>query len=326
LFHDTLGDVERYLNCHHLVGGKRTATRQAPADNIGLSMFWLVPALISPLLWAASNVVDEHLVTRAEQAPVTLLLVTGIFGSLPALYVLVTGQWVPCSASTAALALAGGVLGILVYYPYLVALTTASASDVILMWNLSPVLIMGIAHVTVSERLTHGQYIAIALLVVSSMLATIAPGKVRTKRGAMPWMILASILLAVSSVAEKAVYERLPFMGGFGWLSLGAAITTAGVALASGTARNELAASVRGKLALVFIGNELLDLGAVSTLEFATSLAPVSLVHAVGGTQPVFILLIERALRRSTQGTRLERARTILATGLAVLGLGLLRS
>jgi hypothetical protein len=115
-------------------------------------------------------------------------------------------------------------------------------------------------------------------------------------------------------------------MGGFGWLSLGAAITTAGVALASGTARNELAASVRGKLALVFIGNELLDLGAVSTLEFATSLAPVSLVHAVGGTQPVFILLIERALRRSTQGTRLERARTILATGLAVLGLGLLRS
>jgi hypothetical protein len=35
-------------------------------------MFWLVPALISPLLWAASNVVDEHLVTRAEQAPVTV--------------------------------------------------------------------------------------------------------------------------------------------------------------------------------------------------------------------------------------------------------------
>jgi drug/metabolite transporter (DMT)-like permease len=289
-------------------------------------MFWLVPALISPLLWAASNVVDEHLVTRAEQAPVTLLLVTGIFGSLPALYVLVTGQWAPCTGSTAVLALTGGVLGILVYYPYLVALTTASASDVILMWNLSPVLIMGMAHVTVSERLTHGEYIAIALLVVSSMLATITPGNSRTTRSAMPWMVLASVLLAVSSVAEKAVYERLPFMGGFGWLSLGAAIATAGVAVASATARKELAASLRGKLALVFVGNELLDLGAVSTLEFATSLAPVSLVHAVGGTQPVFILLIEKVLRRSTQGSRMERTRTILATGLAVLGLGLLRS
>jgi drug/metabolite transporter (DMT)-like permease len=271
-------------------------------------------------------VVDEHLVTRAEQAPVTLLLVTGIFGSLPALYVLVTGQWAPCTGSTAVLALTGGVLGILVYYPYLVALTTASASDVILMWNLSPVLIMGMAHVTVSERLTHGEYIAIALLVVSSMLATITPGNSRTTRSAMPWMVLASVLLAVSSVAEKAVYERLPFMGGFGWLSLGAAIATAGVAVASATARKELAASLRGKLALVFVGNELLDLGAVSTLEFATSLAPVSLVHAVGGTQPVFILLIEKVLRRSTQGSRMERTRTILATGLAVLGLGLLRS
>lgn len=289
-------------------------------------MLWLVPALIAPLLWGASNLVDEHLVNRAERDPFTLSIVAGIFGSLPAIFVAATGRWVWCGWETAGIAVAGGVLGIVVYLPYFVALRIASPSVVILMWNLSPVVIVGIAHFTVRERLQTLEYLSVGLLVASSALASIGSDRGRSVVRAIPWMVLASLLLAVSSVAEKATYDRLTFWQGFGWLSLGAGCATLVLVFVSRRARDELRASLRDRTARLYLGNELLDLGAVSALNLATSLAPVSLVHAVGGTQPLFILLVERFLPRREGSTGTEWLRTAIAAGLAVIGLGLLRS
>jgi drug/metabolite transporter (DMT)-like permease len=289
-------------------------------------VFWLVPALLAPLLWGASNLVDEHLVNRAERGPVTLSIVAGLFGSLPAIFVTVSGRWVWCGWETANVALAGGALGTLVYLPYFAALRIASPSVVVLMWNLSPVLIAGIAHFTVREHLHTAEYAAVGLLVASSALASISRDRGRSVTRAIPWMILASIVLALSSIAEKATYDHLPFWAGFGWLSLGAGCATVALLLASRRARDELRSSLQDRTARLYLGNEVLDLGAVCALNFATSLAPVSLVHAVGGTQPVFILLVERLLPRREGSTGAEWLRTAIAAGLAVIGLGLLRS
>jgi drug/metabolite transporter (DMT)-like permease len=223
-------------------------------------------------------------------------------------------------------ALIGGALGIFVYLPYLAALRIASPSVVILMWNLSPVAIVAIAHFTVKERLNGLEYVAVGLLVAGSALASISPDRGRSVAKAVPLMVLASLILAVSSVAEKATYDRLSFWAGFGWLSVGAATATLILSLSSPRARRELRSALRDRLLVVYVGNEGLDLTAVYALNLATSLAPVSLVHAVGGTQPVFILLIEQFLPQRAGSTRAEWLRTALAAGLAVVGLGLLRS
>jgi drug/metabolite transporter (DMT)-like permease len=289
-------------------------------------VFWLVPALVAPLLWGASNLVDEHLVNNAKRDPFTLSIVAGIFGSLPAIFVIATGRWVWCSGEVEIVALVGGALGIIVYLPYFEALRVASPSIVILMWNLSPVAIVAIAHFTVGERLHAPEYLAVSLLVASSALASVSPDRGRSVVRAIPWMVLASLVLAVSSVAEKATYDRLAFWAGFGWLSLGASCATVTLVLLSRRARGELISSFRDRMAHLYLGNEILDLGAVFALNFATSLAPVSLVHAVGGTQPVFILLVERFLPRREGSTHAEWLRTAVAAGLAVIGLGLLRS
>jgi drug/metabolite transporter (DMT)-like permease len=289
-------------------------------------MFWLVPALAAPLLWGGSNLVDEHLVNRAERDPFTLAIIAGIFASLPAIFVVVTGRWIWCGWETAIVALVGGAFGIVVYLPYLAALRIASPSVVMLMWNLSPVAIVAIAHFTVKERLHGSEYVAVGLLVAGSALASICSDRGRSVARAIRLMVLASLILAVSSVAEKATYDRLTFWAGFGWLSLGAATATFILTLASQRARCELQSAVRDRMLTLYIGNESLDLAAVYALNLATSLAPVSLVHAVGGTQPVFILLIEQFLPRRAGSTRAEWLRTAFAAALAVVGLGLLRS
>lgn len=289
-------------------------------------MFWLVPALAAPLLWGGSNLVDEHLVNGAERDPFTLAIIAGIFASLPALFVIATGRWIWCGWETATVAIVGGGLGIAVYLPYLAALRIASPSVVILMWNLSPVAIVAIAHFTVKERLHGSEYAAVGLLVAGSAIASICSDRGRSVTRALPLMVFASLILAVSSVAEKATYDHLPFWGGFGWLSLGAAAAALILTAASPRARRELRSAARDRLVALYVGNEGLDLAAVYAVNLATSLAPVSLVHAVGGAQPVFILLIERFLPRRTGSTRAEWLRTAVAAALAVVGLSLLRS
>jgi drug/metabolite transporter (DMT)-like permease len=133
------------------------------------TVFWLVPALAAPLLWGASNLVDEHLVNRAERDPLTLAIIAGIFASLPAIFVIATGRWIWCGWDTATVAPVGGALGIVVYLPYLAALRIASPSVVILMWTLSPVAIVAIAHFTVKELRAAGAKSVFGLAAVKTL-------------------------------------------------------------------------------------------------------------------------------------------------------------
>ena len=186
-------------------------------------------------------------------------------------------------------------------------------------------LIAGLARITVGERLSLSGYLAIALLVASSLAAAYRRTAKSTWSGALPWMVFASILLAVSSVMEKAVYQRLPFRLGLAWISIGALLATLTIALVASRARADLVESLRRRLGLVLIANQGLDLLAVCLLGLATSLGPVSLVHAVEGIQPMFVVVVYSFLGQRP-GSRAELIRCSFAAGLAVIGLGLLHS
>jgi drug/metabolite transporter (DMT)-like permease len=285
-------------------------------------VLWLLPALAAPILWAASNLIDERLVRTSVRDPLALLLITGLFGSLPAVLIFFSGG-LPDS-STILLALLGGCLEILAYYPYLLTLKTTSASNVILMWNLTPVFIMLLAHTFLGERLFPWEYLALFFLVISSMLASFNSDKKTWDKNAFLWMLFASLLLALSSVIEKSVYERVDFLMGFGWLSLGVLLTTMALFLLFPRARRHLFSSLKTSLAPTLVGNEFLDLSAVTALQWATSLGPVSLVSAVDGTQPLFILLIGWLFLKSKKMEKPELARTLIAVALAVAGLAII--
>jgi drug/metabolite transporter (DMT)-like permease len=282
-------------------------------------VFWILPALAAPILWAASNLIDERLVRKSVRDPMALLLITGLFGSLPVILVFLSGLPDP---TTLLLALLGGCLEILAYYPYLVTLKTTSASNVILMWNLAPVFIMLLAHAFLGERLFPLEYLALFFLVVSSMLASFNSGKKPWNKKAFLWMLVASLLLAFSSVIEKAVYERVDFMMGFGWLSFGVLLTTVYLFFVFSKARHHLFSSFKSSVSSLLVGNEVLDLSAVALQQWAISLGPVSLVYGIDGTQPIFILLIGWLfLRRRPKLEKAELVRTIIAVALAVVGL-----
>lgn len=274
---------------------------------------WLLFALTAPLLWGISNLIDQHLLREDLFDAPGLLALTGLFAIIPgAVAVTIHGLTWP-GATIAILAIVAGALGCLVYLPYFYALERGSAVQVVLLWNLAPVFVVLIAWALLRERLAGAEYVAVALLILS---ASIASGTGRgCWRHTVPLMLAATLLLAISSVMEKAVFEQTAFPTGLTWISIGAVL----VGIPFAVRRRRMLARVKPRSIGVVAGNQLLDVGAAAALSYAVSQGPVSLVKAVGGLQPVFVLLFATAL-----GIRSASfARSIVAVSLAVVALGL---
>jgi drug/metabolite transporter (DMT)-like permease len=279
---------------------------------------WLPFALAAPALWAASNLIDTRLLEEDALTPLALLVLTGSFMGLPALtLILIEGLTWP--GWQVVLSAAGaGLLGLLAYLPYFYALRRAAAPAVLVMWNLTPVFIVIGAAAFLDETLSLRQYLAIPLLTVSSVLgALVVHGRAKLSP-AFPLMLGASLLLAGASILEKATFEATTFGIGIAWISLFSFSTAAIVVAAHSGVRVALRRQVRMRIAGAVATNHILDVGAFMALSAATSLGPVSLVHAVGSLQPLFLLLFQFRVPRQSRSVAV-----VAAVGLAAIGLAL---
>lgn len=294
---------------------------------------WFPFAIVSPVLWAASNLIDEDLVRHDLRDPITLTAITGLFSSIPVVILAALGAFVWPGWNIFILAVATGIVGLFVYLPYLRALTLASSASVILMWNLAPVIVAGAAWAFLDERLLPLEYLAIGLLVSSSLLAAHQRGSDghRWSRAA-PWMVLASFMYAGEAILGKSVYEQVPFAVGLAWISATSLCVSVFLFAVRARSRRALVGAFRGRIGLIVMANEGLDLAAVVARDRAVSLGPVSLVNAIGGLQPIFVIafataasLLGVARRHVRRPTRAELPRILIATAAAVLGLSLIR-
>lgn len=55
-------------------------------------MLWLLLALLAPLIWAFSNLIDDDLVLHRLKNPNVLVGMTGLFAGLPAAFLFMTGM------------------------------------------------------------------------------------------------------------------------------------------------------------------------------------------------------------------------------------------
>lgn len=291
-------------------------------------MHWLPLSFIAPLIWGLSNLIDGHLIRTRVRDPLTLLAFTGMASGIPALFALAHGDLLWPGERIALTAALAGILSLLSYYPYYRALETAHPASAVLMWNLAPALIAVVAFVFLGERLAFVGYLAIVSLVGSALLASVS-GRVCVSgsRRAPAWMALASVLVVAEAVVQKQLFTYLPFAPGFALQSITSCLAGLAILAVLPRVRLRILNSSRGTLFLVFL-NEAGNLGAVVIASLAVSLGPVSLVKAVGGLQPLFVLVLARAAaRRGVSDRDAERprfGRSILATGLAILGLVLL--
>lgn len=286
-------------------------------------MLWLIFALVATALWGFTNLIDSDLLERRRQNPNTLTFVTGVFGSMPVLLLLLLPVDIPPAGALIA-ALGAGAIGLFVYWPYYQALERTHTVNVILLWNLAPVLVVFFSWLFLNEQLDAKQYVALILLVASSFLTGYQPtSSHRIPLAAAAWMLLASITTAVEYTLLGYVFQELSILDGIVWVSVGILAATILIPIFIPTVRRQIVHTIaNAQMRRRFALNELLDLAASLCRMVAIRLGSVGLVSAVGGLQSLFVLGFTPFFKsRRTPPSRLLVA---VAAALGVIGLGLL--
>jgi drug/metabolite transporter (DMT)-like permease len=290
-------------------------------------MLWLLFALLAPLLWAATNILDDDLVLHRLKKPVVILTITGLFTSIPAVYLILFRHVAIPSVSVLLFGIATGALALLTYYPYYRALETTNPESAILFWNLAPVLVAIFAFVFLGERLVLIKYVAIGLLILSAIIAEGSQTEFqhRGNTKAFGWMALASVCVATESIMEKYLYGLSNTATGIAMMGIGGAFITF-LMLCSRTRRRAVIGAFK-KNGRLLTGNHLLDTAAVVCSNLAIAYGSVSVVSAFQGIQPLFVMMFAGIASRffTNKQLRLAKApqtmRVAVAVMLSVIGL-----
>lgn len=291
-------------------------------------MLWLVFALLAPLIWAFSNLIDDDLVLHRLKNPNVLVGMTGLFAGIPAVFLFTIGAVPIPSLQMICFGILVGALSLLVYYPYFRALESTHPANVILLWNLSPILVVLFAFLFLGERLTLMKYVAIGLILFSTVVIEVVRGnekKHKMELRAFYWMLVASVGAAVQVILEKRMYMETSTITGIAFISIGSFFTgTLFFLLRKNRLILKNAFAKSGKILLL---NEALEISAVVVASIAISLGPVSLVTAIGGSQAIMIMFLSLLLSRVFTKKQFKLAksppldRIMIACLLVVVGL-----
>lgn len=259
-------------------------------------MTWLAFALLSPLCFAIVHVLDSHCVSDVFEKP-WIGLVTGAFSSLLILLPLgILGFWAGWKmppANIAAMALLAGILIQCSQLLYFYALRNTEAGIIAAYWNLVPVLVVTLSFLWFDEVLAPLHYAGIAILIGASVAFCLLDSNLRARWNSLFLMAVASAMQAVLILLEYSVYQAIPFLLGFGIVTLGL-ILAGMVPLLFRQARARLVRNMPVLLPAVklIIAIELINLLALFFSGKAVDLGIPSLVSAVETTIPGYTFLL----------------------------------
>ncbi len=263
-------------------------------------MTWFYLALLAPFLYAIVNLIDDNLLRNVYRSPHVGTIISGLFGGLPLLSLFFLDAE-PISLRYQILSLIVGVLITAYLYFYFLALDRESPSIVVALLGVSPVIIGAFAFLVQGERLQASEIVGLGLVLAASTGLALGGGKEKThfSKSLTPILFGALSICAYSLIA-KDVYDHVPFYTAYMWVSAGMMIGGLYFLLVlfhspSRYRLTELRKSFR-KFFLLFLVTELLGIAAEFTTNLAISKGSVTIISALEGIQPIYVLLISLAL------------------------------
>lgn len=260
-----------------------------------LNTFWIYFALAAPALYGVTNFFDKFLIEKRIRDP---LLIT-IFGGLVSLFlgaiILAFKSFQFIEVRQCILLLVSGILLILYLIPYFKALLVEDTSQVVPLLQFIPVFVLILSHVFLGETLTIKQILGSALIIGSGFfLGTDKIHKgIFTPRKTFWYMMLASLLYAITSVLFKLVVNAQDFWLTYAYENIGIGVGAFILLLWSPyriAFKREIKKLKMDVWGLLSINQGFLGLAQFSSF-YALLLAPVALVSVVLSTQPFFVLL-----------------------------------
>ncbi len=267
-------------------------------------MLWLTITLIAYFLNAVAMVIDKTILKQKIDNAFVYTFYVAALGTLLAILALplafvlhwrlVWPGWEQFFISLAA----GGAFSLGLIFMYAL-LKREDASRVIpLIGGLTPLFVLILAFWLVHEHLNARQIAAFVLIISGAWLVSVdikAGGHWRIKK-ILFLSVLAAFFFGLSYALTKYVYNHQPFISGFVWTRLGALILAVLAVLYPANLKALLHApknkGLSGSTKWRFLfGQSCGGAGAV-LIQYAISIASVTLVQALQGTQYVFVFLI----------------------------------
>ena len=262
-------------------------------------MHWFAFALIAPVLWSVTNHLDKYLISKYFRGGGTGALL--IFSSLIGLFLLPTIYFIQptvlnVNPKLACLIVANGWIYVLGLLPYIYALERDEASIVVPLFQTIPVFSYFLAMLVLGETLTGRQILGSGLVIGGAvgLSLDLTSAKLKLKRDVLGLMILASFLVALNGLIFKFAAIEADFWTASFWEYVGfALIATVLLAFVGSYRRQFISVMQANKLPVVGLNaiNEVLNITAKLSMNFATLLAPLALAWVGNGFQPFFVLL-----------------------------------
>jgi len=278
---------------------------------------WFFFALLAPALWSIIILIDDNLLRDVYKNPVFGTIISGLFGIVPVFALF----FIPFQLPSTAVIILGLITGFLVvssYWFYFSALKHESPSIVAALWNLYPALVPFLAFIFLQETVAINQYLGVAIVIGTSILLSLIDIKKFKFSRALLLMTIASVFLAVDSIAQKYIYNQVDFWSGFVFVSLGMGLAAIFFMISFKDGRsfiNDFKKNFR-KFIWIFVGAELINLLAILMMNYALSKGPATIVKSMEGVIPIYILILAFILapffpkffREATEGAFRKRA------------------
>lgn len=260
-------------------------------------MSWIFYALLAPAIWGAVNHIDKYIVTRyfklTSSGP--LVLFTSIAAGIASLIIFLFVKVSSISVPNALLIILAGMIFVLSYIPYILAMKEDEASVVAPLFQMIFVFAYLFGFLFLGEYLHLNQIIAGFLVIIGAIIISIdlSSSSLKLRSRTFFRMVLSSVLTALNITLFKVVALRSSFWVTAFWEYIGAfLIGIILVVFIKNYRKVFLSLWVNDGIPLIKwnVGNELLNLLARLSASFATLFVPIALVSILNGTQPFFII------------------------------------
>lgn len=263
-------------------------------------MHWFVLALSATALFSISNHIDKYLLSRffKHKSGGVLVIFSSLIGlAVLPIIVIMHPHVFAIHPLQATIMIFNGILFIVALIPYFYALQKAETSIVVPLYQTIPLFGFALAYMALRETLTLQQVAASLLIIAGAVGITLEwQGKrPRIQQHTLWLMLLSSFLIALNFLIFKFVAVQSNFWVTSFWEYVGFSALGISLLLIVPSYRAQFAELFRhNKLSIIALNtlNEVITIVAKIMVNIATLLAPLALVSAVNGVQPLFVLLL----------------------------------
>lgn len=262
-------------------------------------MSWFLIALVPPAIWGITNHFDKYLISKYFKGGGIGALM--VFSSIIGLFILgiiglIHPEVLAYPVARGLLISLNGFVYLLATLPYYYALKKDEASVSVPMLQLIPVFTYFLAWVILGETLSGAQLFGGILIIFGAVIISLDLSemkKISVKKEILCLMTISSFFFSINFIFFKYFAINASFWVTSFWEYIGFAIFSFLLLVFVKKYRDEFFFVVRkNKLTVLTLNgiNEILNIVAKVSFNFASLLAPIALIWMVGGFQPFFVL------------------------------------